>query len=138
MNSLDTNRTLIKKHKKFGARRSSGVLNLVYIDIFGPFPIASWNSHEYFITFIDDYSRYGYLYLLHEKSQSLDMFKSITLKLKINCIKKLKPLDLIVVVSITAYTMDQVDVQNHLSIFGRVWHCHLVHHTRDTSSEWCC
>jgi len=47
----------------------------VYIDICGPFPATSWNGHEYFITFIDDYSRYGYLYLLHEKSQSLDMFK---------------------------------------------------------------
>ena len=36
---------------------------------------SSWNGYEYFITFIDDYSRYEYLYLLHEKSQSLDIFK---------------------------------------------------------------
>jgi len=47
----------------------------VYTDICGSFPTASWNSHEYFITFIDDYTRYGYLYLLHGKSQSLNMFK---------------------------------------------------------------
>jgi len=39
------------------------------------FPTASWNGHEYFITFKDKYSRYGYLYLFHEKSQSLNMFK---------------------------------------------------------------
>jgi len=51
------------------------VLNLVYIDICSPFPTASWNGHEYFISFTDKYSRYGYLYLLHEKSQLLDMFK---------------------------------------------------------------
>lgn len=25
--------------------------------------------------YIDDFSRYGYIYLLHKKSQSLDMFK---------------------------------------------------------------
>ena len=43
-------------------------------DIRGPFPITSWNGHR-FITFTDDYSRYGYLYLIHEKSQSLKMFK---------------------------------------------------------------
>ena len=61
--------------RKFGARWSSGVLNLVYTDIYGPFPIAFQNDHEYFITFADDYSHYGYLYLIHEKSQSLDMFK---------------------------------------------------------------
>ena len=30
---------------------------------------------QYFITFIDDYSRYGYIYLIHEKSKSLDTFK---------------------------------------------------------------
>ena len=61
--------------RKFGARQSSGVLDLVYTDICGPFPIASWNYHRFFVTFTDDYSRYGYLYLIHEKSQSLDMFK---------------------------------------------------------------
>jgi len=48
---------------------------LVYTDICDPFPIASWNEYRYFITFTDDYSRYGYEYLIHEKSQSLDMFK---------------------------------------------------------------
>ena len=43
----------------------------MYTDICGPFSTASWNDHRYFITFTDDYSCYGYLYLI----QSLDMFK---------------------------------------------------------------
>ncbi|KAL4361393.1 hypothetical protein GQ457_04G013430 [Hibiscus cannabinus] len=55
---------------------SNDVLELIHTDICGPFPTASWNGQQYFITFIDDYSRYGYLYLIHEKSQSLDVFKS--------------------------------------------------------------
>ena len=29
-----------------------------------------------FITFIDDYSRYGYIYLIHEKAQALDVFQN--------------------------------------------------------------
>ena len=45
--------------------------------------------------------------------------KSIKLKLKINYIEGLKPLDLIVVVSITTDTTDQVDVKNYLSISER-------------------
>jgi hypothetical protein len=49
---------------------------LIHTDICGSFPTAAWNGQRYFITFIDDYSRYGYLYLIHEKSQSLDVFKS--------------------------------------------------------------
>ena len=38
--------------------------------------MAAWNGQQYFITFIDDFSQYGYQYLMHEKSQSLDVFKN--------------------------------------------------------------
>nr|CAN75475.1 hypothetical protein VITISV_006889 [Vitis vinifera] len=58
--------------EKKNANRCSDVLELIHTDICGPFPTPSWNEQQYFITFIDDYSRYGYLYLIHEKSQSLD------------------------------------------------------------------
>ena len=64
------------KKRKLGANRCTNVLELIHTDICGPFPIASWNGQWYFITFIDDYSRYGYLYFIHEKSQALDVFKS--------------------------------------------------------------
>ena len=60
--------------RKLGSKRAKDVLELVHTDICGPFPTTSWNGQQYFITFIDDYSRYGYLYLIHEKSQSLDIF----------------------------------------------------------------
>ena len=76
--------------RQFGARRISGVLDLVYTDICGPFPIAFWNGHIYFITFIDDYSRYEYLYLIHEKSQSLDMFKIYKVKVENQQNRKIK------------------------------------------------
>ena len=58
-----------------GANKCSNVLELIHIDICGPFATASWNGQQYFITFIDDYSCYGYLYLIHEKSQALDVLK---------------------------------------------------------------
>lgn len=63
------------KHKKLGAYRATEVLELIHTDICGPFPTASWNGQQYFISFIDDYSRYAYLFLIHEKSESLDVFK---------------------------------------------------------------
>jgi len=44
----------------------------VHTDIFGPFDINSLIKKRYFITFIDDYSRYSYVYLLHENSQAVD------------------------------------------------------------------
>ena len=48
--------------------------------ICGSFPTSFWNGHMYFITFKDDYSCYGYLYLIHGKFQSLDMFKIYKVK----------------------------------------------------------
>ena len=59
-------------------------------DIYGPFPTAAWNGQQYFIMFIDDYSRYGYLYLIHEKSQSLDMFKSYKAEVENQLSKRIK------------------------------------------------
>lgn len=36
----------------------------------------SWNGKKYFIIFIDDFWQYRYLYLLQEKSQSVNIFKA--------------------------------------------------------------
>ena len=62
--------------RRFGANRSTDVFKLIHTDNYGPFPTIARNDQQYFITFIDDFSRYDYLYLIHEKSQSLDVFKS--------------------------------------------------------------
>ena len=59
--------TSIKKN----AKRSDGTLELIHTDICGPFP-ACITGHKYFITFTDDYSRYGYLYMLKAKSEALE------------------------------------------------------------------
>ena len=48
---------------------------MIHTDICGPFDAPSWSGEKYFITFIDDYSRYCYLYLLHEKSQSVNVLE---------------------------------------------------------------
>ncbi|KAL1194913.1 Retrovirus-related Pol polyprotein from transposon TNT 1-94 [Cardamine amara subsp. amara] len=57
------------------ATRSSQLLELIHTDICGPFDAPSWSGEKYFITFIDDYSRYGYTYLLHEKAESVNVLK---------------------------------------------------------------
>jgi hypothetical protein len=50
-------------------------LEIVHTDICGPFPIKSVDGYDSFITFIDDYSRYGYIYPIKERSEALDKFK---------------------------------------------------------------
>ena len=44
-------------------------LELVFVDIWGPAPIVVTNGARYYIAFIDAYSRYTWLYLLHARSQ---------------------------------------------------------------------
>ena len=48
------------------------------------------NGQWYFITFIDNHSRYGHLYLIHEKSQALDVFKSFKVEVELQLGKKIK------------------------------------------------
>ena len=54
------------------------------------FPTTSRNIQQNFKTFIDDYSRYGYLYLIYEKSQSLEMFKTFKVEVENQLNKRIK------------------------------------------------
>lgn len=49
-----------------------------------------WNGQTYLISFIDNYSRYDYLYLLHEKLESLDVFKIFKIEVGNQLSKKIK------------------------------------------------
>jgi hypothetical protein len=64
-----------KQVKKSEVKRSAGVLEIIHTDIFGPFPVKSVNDFDSFITFTDDFSRYGYIYPIKERSEALDKFK---------------------------------------------------------------
>ena len=76
--------------RRFEANRSLDVLELIHTDICGPFPTSAWNGQQYFITFIDDFSRYGYIYLISEKSQSLDVFKNFKAEVENQLNKRIK------------------------------------------------
>ena len=47
-------------------------------------------KQKYVITFIDDYSRYMYLYMLHNKSDALEAFKVFKAEVKKQCGKQIK------------------------------------------------
>lgn len=50
-------------------------LELIHSDLCGSMNVKARGGFEYFISFIDDYSRYGYIYLMHHKSDALEKFK---------------------------------------------------------------
>ena len=50
---------------------SSSPFELVFFDVWGPVP-TSVGWHDYYVSFIDDYSKYTWIYLLRHKS---DVFR---------------------------------------------------------------
>jgi hypothetical protein len=55
-----------KQVKKGEAKRSARVLEIIYTDICGPFPVKSVDGFDSFIIFTNDFSCYGYIYLIKE------------------------------------------------------------------------
>ena len=48
------------------------------------------DGHKFFITFIDYYSRYGFIEFIREKSESLEAFKAFKAKVELQTGKKIK------------------------------------------------
>ncbi|GKB47582.1 retrotransposon protein, putative, ty1-copia subclass, partial [Tanacetum coccineum] len=49
--------------------RATDLLGIIHTDVCGPLRHVSRQGASYFITFTDDYSRYGYVYLLKHKHE---------------------------------------------------------------------
>lgn len=63
---------------------------MIYTDRLGPYDIPSFSREKYFITFIYDFSCYGYIYLLHEKSQAVDALEVYINKVERQLDRKVK------------------------------------------------
>ena len=66
------------------------LLEAVYTDVCGPFEIESLGGNRYFVTFIDDYSRKLWIYLLKRKSEVFDVFKNFKVLAERQSDEKLK------------------------------------------------
>ena len=72
--------------------RSKEPLQLVHSDVCGLLSVQARGGYEYFVTFIDDYSRYGYVCLMHKKSETFGKFKEFMVEDKRRLGKLLKTL----------------------------------------------
>ena len=60
--------------------RCESTLDLIHTDICGPLTPTALEGYKYFITFIDDFSRFGYVELIHEKFDFLNVLKPLRLR----------------------------------------------------------
>ena len=59
------------------SEKASDLLGLVHTDVCGPLSTSVRGGYSYFITFTDDFSRYGYVYLMRHKSETFEKFKEL-------------------------------------------------------------
>ncbi|GJW46092.1 retrotransposon protein, putative, ty1-copia subclass [Tanacetum coccineum] len=68
-------RKMARKPYTHQVERAKDLLGLIHTDVCGPFKIVSRQGASYFVTFTDDFSRYGYVYLLKHKHEVFETFK---------------------------------------------------------------
>ena len=51
---------------------------LIHSDVWGPSKVTTISEKRWFVTFIDDYTRVCWVYLLREKSEVAEIFKSFS------------------------------------------------------------
>ncbi|KAA0035827.1 gag/pol protein [Cucumis melo var. makuwa] len=66
---------MIKRSFTGKGLRTKISLELIHSDLCGPMNVKARGGYEYFISFIDDYSRYGHVYLIQNKFDSFEKFK---------------------------------------------------------------
>ncbi|GJX26158.1 retrotransposon protein, putative, ty1-copia subclass [Tanacetum coccineum] len=70
--------------------RAKELLGLIHTDVCGPFRTVSREGASYFIIFTDDFSRYGYVYLMKHKCEVFETFKVFQKEVENQLGKKIK------------------------------------------------
>ncbi|KAL0462629.1 UNVERIFIED_CONTAM: Retrovirus-related Pol polyprotein from transposon TNT 1-94 [Sesamum latifolium] len=71
---------------------ANGLLDLIHTDVCGPLNTPDREGYSYFIIFTDDYSRYGYVYLMRYKFEAFGRFKEYRLEVENQISRKIKVL----------------------------------------------
>ncbi|GJU98888.1 zinc finger, CCHC-type containing protein [Tanacetum coccineum] len=73
---------MARKPYSHQVKRAKDLLGLIHTDVCGPFRIVSRQGAKYFVTFTDDFSCYGYVYVLKHKHEVFETFKNDLIDLK--------------------------------------------------------
>ena len=76
--------------------RATDLLEIIHTDVCDPMSVKARGKYRYFLIFIDDLSRYGYIYLMKHKSETFEKFKEFQSEVENHRNKKIKFLRLTV------------------------------------------
>ena len=63
-------------------KQASAPFELIHFDVWGPNPIISPTGFKYFVTFVDDFSRVTWLYLMKSHSELFSYFIAFCAEIK--------------------------------------------------------
>ena len=70
--------------------RANDLLEIIHTDVCSPMSVEARGGYRYLLTFTDDLSRYGYIYLMKHKSKTFQKFKEFQSEVQNHCNKKIK------------------------------------------------
>ncbi|KAJ9545070.1 hypothetical protein OSB04_024777 [Centaurea solstitialis] len=81
---------MTKKPFNKDKERANELLGIIHTDVCGPFSHVARGGYRYFMTFTDDFSRYGYVYLIRHKSEAFERFKEFQNEVQNQLDRKIK------------------------------------------------
>jgi hypothetical protein len=67
---------------------STRPLEILYMDLFGPVAYISIDDNKYDLVIVDDYSRFTWVFLLQDKSETQEVLKKFLRRGKMNLMPK--------------------------------------------------
>ena len=64
------------------SNRSTRCFDLIHMDVWGPYKVSTHNNMRFFLTLVDDHSRWTWVFLLHLKSDVSTILRQFILMVK--------------------------------------------------------
>ena len=96
---------------------SNSIFELIHSNVWGPFPVANIGGSRYFVFFIDDYSRYSWIFPMKSRSEILPIYSNFAKMVETQFSKRIKTFR-----SDNALEYTQYAFQTLLHSYGTVHH----------------
>ena len=70
--------------------RATDLLDIIHTDVCSPMSVEARGGYRYFLTFTNNLSRYGYIYLMKHKSETFEKFKEFQSEVENHRDKKIR------------------------------------------------
>ena len=69
---------------------STNIFDLIHSDVWGPSPVSSIGGSRYFVIFVDDYSRYNWIFNMKHHSKLLQVYSNFAKMVETQFSKRIK------------------------------------------------